>query len=191
MTFRRTRGSCCTSGPWPTRNPRGRKPNSSNRNGSSMRKASSRRATTWPPSPQVNILFKSFKNDFDLILILSAGRRQCPGEALAKTEIFTLLSNVLQKYRIDLAEEHDWKTLPEGTFGVTYTPPPFRVVFRRIESLWPCFLLASIQLTVGTVPSVGVFINQVAGCLDVLWFCWIVDYHEINSDSDTNRSNFE
>jgi hypothetical protein len=53
---------------------------------------------------------------------------------LAKTEIFTLLSNVLQKYRIDLAEEHDWKTLPEGTFGVTYTPPPFRVVFRRIES---------------------------------------------------------
>ena len=70
----------------------------------------------------------TFRKD-EHFLAFSTGRRQCPGEILARTEIFLFLGNMLQKYRLELDQPVD---IHAGTFGITYTPPPFKVIFSRV-----------------------------------------------------------
>ena len=58
----------------------------------------------------------------------SAGRRNCYGEAIAKTELFLLFSRLMKDFRI---ERNPNETLPslEGELGITLSPYPFRVIF--------------------------------------------------------------
>ncbi|XP_067942502.1 cytochrome P450 1A1-like isoform X1 [Watersipora subatra] len=56
-----------------------------------------------------------------------AGRRQCPGELFAKSRIFLLLSNILQKYNVELAGElpdHDVRKYP---MSILLVPPSVKV----------------------------------------------------------------
>lgn len=69
----------------------------------------------------------SFKKD-DHLLAFSIGKRQCPGEALSRTELFIVLAALVQKYRISLALGSEIDN-PTGHFGVTYTPPKYQVIF--------------------------------------------------------------
>ena len=64
--------------------------------------------------------------------VFFAGRRQCPGEALARTEIFVLISRILQKFRITCADHLPDDVLLRGHFGVTYMPPKFRLQFDKV-----------------------------------------------------------
>uniref|UniRef100_A0A0B7B9W2 Cytochrome P450 n=1 Tax=Arion vulgaris TaxID=1028688 RepID=A0A0B7B9W2_9EUPU len=62
----------------------------------------------------------------------SLGRRACPGESMAKMELFLFVSNIVQRFKICPA---DSKTVPpiKGQFGITHTPLPheLRMVLRR------------------------------------------------------------
>lgn len=70
----------------------------------------------------------TFRKD-EHLLAFSTGKRQCPGETLARTEIFLFLGNMLQKYRFQLAQP---VAIDSGTFGITYSPPHFQVIFSRV-----------------------------------------------------------
>ncbi|XP_032779897.1 cytochrome P450 2C15 [Daphnia magna] len=65
-------------------------------------------------------------------LAFSAGKRQCPGESLARTELFLFTVGVLQKFRVTLPAGQDID-VHAGQFGVTYTPPHHHLQFIPIE----------------------------------------------------------
>lgn len=65
-------------------------------------------------------------------LVFSTGRRHCPGETLAKTEIFILLANILQKFHITLADSDTPINLADGKFGITYAPPDFKLILKPV-----------------------------------------------------------
>ena len=56
-----------------------------------------------------------------------SGKRVCPGEQLARTELFVDTVTLLQKFRF---KAEDPMNLPkiEGTGGFTHTPKPFRLI---------------------------------------------------------------
>jgi len=66
-------------------------------------------------------------------LVFSTGRRHCPGETLAKTELFTLVANILQKFKITLADSEKPIDLSDGVFGITYAPPNFKIILNSIN----------------------------------------------------------
>lgn len=56
----------------------------------------------------------------------SAGPRSCPGETLAKMEIFLYITSLLQKFRLLPADD---SCMPEikGVLGATYNPEPYEI----------------------------------------------------------------
>ena len=59
-------------------------------------------------------------------LPFSAGRRVCPGESLAKVELFLFLSIILQNYTF-VPEEGKEPPMIEGKVGITKAPIPYLV----------------------------------------------------------------
>ena len=55
-----------------------------------------------------------------------AGRRVCPGEALAKLELFLFLSWMLQKFTF-VAEEDGYPPSLKGVFNVIHYPVPYKI----------------------------------------------------------------
>lgn len=62
----------------------------------------------------------------DKMIPFSTGRRMCPGEPLAKMELYLFLTRLLQRFDV---EPEDPKRLPslEGTLGITNMPETFNV----------------------------------------------------------------
>ncbi|KAK7500192.1 hypothetical protein BaRGS_00008739, partial [Batillaria attramentaria] len=56
------------------------------------------------------------------------GKRACPGEGLARMELFLFITTILQRYEIKPAEQG---TLPplDGIVGITRTPLPHKIRF--------------------------------------------------------------
>ncbi|XP_064626186.1 cytochrome P450 2U1-like [Lineus longissimus] len=59
-------------------------------------------------------------------LPFSSGRRQCPGESLAKMEVFLVMTSLLQKFYFSIPEG-DEKPALEGVFGMNLSPQPFHL----------------------------------------------------------------
>ncbi|GMS95012.1 hypothetical protein PENTCL1PPCAC_17187, partial [Pristionchus entomophagus] len=61
------------------------------------------------------------KDVIDKVVAFSLGKRQCAGEALARTEMFLVLLSIVQKFRLEPAEE---PLDIEPVFGILQTPAP-------------------------------------------------------------------
>ena len=70
--------------------------------------------------------------DFKWNFYQTTGRRHCPGETLAKTEVFLLLANILQHFQVSFADNYKPIGLSDGIFSVTYAPPAFKLQFKPI-----------------------------------------------------------
>ena len=57
------------------------------------------------------------------LLTFSTGRRRCPGDFLAKMELFLFVVNIFQKCKIKLESDPNF----EGIFGLTYGPKPYLI----------------------------------------------------------------
>ncbi|KAL5012956.1 hypothetical protein ScPMuIL_011507 [Solemya velum] len=64
----------------------------------------------------------------DWFIPFSLGHRKCLGESLAKIEMFTFLTSIVQQYVIAPPENEPLPTL-DGIVGLTHTPKPFKVRF--------------------------------------------------------------
>lgn len=63
---------------------------------------------------------------FNFYSFLPLGPRICPGESLAKTEMFLVFSNLVQKFRFCKVSETDEFDL-EGLTGITTFACPYRL----------------------------------------------------------------
>ncbi|XP_064619170.1 cytochrome P450 2C31-like [Lineus longissimus] len=63
------------------------------------------------------------------LIPFAIGRRQCPGEGLAKMEIFLIFVALLQKFTFTKPAGTANPSL-EGIFGLTNAPPPFEICVR-------------------------------------------------------------
>lgn len=57
-----------------------------------------------------------------------AGKRACPGEALARMELFLFIVTILQRFEILPADDGQLPSL-DGKVGITYTPCEYKVRF--------------------------------------------------------------
>lgn len=55
----------------------------------------------------------------------SIGKRDCPGKALAKAELFLFLANMVQAFTIEPSSIHELPSVKEASISVTRVPPPF------------------------------------------------------------------
>ncbi|KAF8372119.1 hypothetical protein PRIPAC_78548 [Pristionchus pacificus] len=69
------------------------------------------------------------KDVIDNVVAFSLGKRQCAGEALARTEMFLVLLSIVQRFRLEPTEVVDI----EPVFGILQTPAPskWRLVTRN------------------------------------------------------------
>ncbi|XP_052061622.1 cytochrome P450 1A1-like [Mytilus californianus] len=59
----------------------------------------------------------------DEVLTFGIGRRRCPGEFLAKMELFLFAVNIFQRFEIELCSKPDF----EPIFGLTCKPVPYQI----------------------------------------------------------------
>ncbi|XP_038669656.1 cytochrome P450 2J6-like isoform X1 [Scyliorhinus canicula] len=57
----------------------------------------------------------------------SAGRRVCPGEQLARAELFLFFTSMLQRFTFHLPVNEPTPSYTEAKFGITLTPLPYRL----------------------------------------------------------------
>ncbi|XP_066287986.1 cytochrome P450 2D20-like [Branchiostoma lanceolatum] len=61
------------------------------------------------------------------MIVFSMGRRLCPGERLAKAELFLFFTSLLQRFTFKPPEGCPMPSA-EGVFGLVYSPTPFQLV---------------------------------------------------------------
>ncbi|XP_077982913.1 cytochrome P450 2C44-like [Glandiceps talaboti] len=62
----------------------------------------------------------------DEFMPFSTGHRKCPGEQLAKMELFIFFAYIMQRFQFELVKG-DEPLNYEGNLGITYTPPAFKI----------------------------------------------------------------
>ena len=80
---------------------------------------------TFKPERFINEATGQFVKSEKLIQF-GAGKRRCPGQLLATSEIFLFLTNLVQSFEMRAAGPVDFSTVP----GFIFSPVPFEVSFR-------------------------------------------------------------
>ncbi|CAG2229040.1 CYP2U1 [Mytilus edulis] len=62
----------------------------------------------------------------EYLMPFSLGPRSCPGESLARTELFLIFSNLLQRFEFSKVDSSDILSF-EGITGITQAPSPYRL----------------------------------------------------------------
>ncbi|CAC5365896.1 unnamed protein product [Mytilus coruscus] len=62
----------------------------------------------------------------EYLIPFSLGPRICPGESLARSELFLIFSNLLQRFEFSKVDSSDMLSF-EGITGITTTPSPYRL----------------------------------------------------------------
>ena len=65
------------------------------------------------------------------LIPFSVGKRSCPGEHLARSELFLFLAGILQTFKFE-AEDPSRPPEVERMMGLTAMPMPFRVKITRV-----------------------------------------------------------
>jgi cytochrome P450 len=67
---------------------------------------------------------------FDSFLAFSHGKRRCPGESLARNELFLFLVGIIQNYRVEMSSNCSADFLLPN-LGVSATPKPHHLEFYK------------------------------------------------------------
>ena len=71
----------------------------------------------------------------DLLAPFSVGKRVCPGETLARMELFLFFVGIMQTFSVRLEDpKADVEAIAKGVSGITRVPGPHRVVLTRREA---------------------------------------------------------
>ena len=73
------------------------------------------------------VLILKIIRDHEVMACVLSGKRVCPGEQLARTELFINTVALLQRFTFQ-AEDPENPPKIQGETGTTYTPKPFRIV---------------------------------------------------------------
>lgn len=68
---------------------------------------------------------------FQIIYPSVSGRRSCPGEAMARSEIFLFMTSILQRYKCLPVDKDDLPSTEGVTMGPVHVPPPFKFIALR------------------------------------------------------------
>ncbi len=82
---------------------------------------------TFDPTRFLDAKGKAFKDE--KLIPFSTGKRQCPGESLAKAELFLFFVGLMQKFKFE-AKDGNVPDL-EMVGGVTNAPKPYNVKLSR------------------------------------------------------------
>ncbi|GBN54628.1 hypothetical protein AVEN_104012-1 [Araneus ventricosus] len=79
-----------------------------------------------------NILLNNFLIDMqylDNVANIFLGKRSCPGEPFARSEVFMYLVCIMQKFHVSLPEG----AVPdfEGVLGLSLAPKPFEICIKK------------------------------------------------------------
>ncbi|KAJ8020776.1 Cytochrome P450 2J2 [Holothuria leucospilota] len=66
----------------------------------------------------------------DYFIPFNTGPRQCPGEQLAKMELFIFLTHLLHRFTF-FKPENSPPPSTDGKMGITFKPPPFEMCFKE------------------------------------------------------------
>lgn len=65
----------------------------------------------------------SFRNHPAMVQY-SIGKRDCPGKALAKTELFLFLANMIQQFSVEPSSIHELPSIKDVEISITRVPKP-------------------------------------------------------------------